>query len=261
MRPHENRTYRTREFAQLVGVTARALHHYDRLGLLKPRRSQTGYRTYSARDFERLEQIIALKFIGVPLKKIRSFTTRTPEELASALRAQRQTLEAKRHLLDLAIAAIAAVENVVGAGQGADPALFRRIIEVIEMQNNGDEWNEKYEGLVQAKIDRLKTFPPHEMAELRKQWTVLIGDIRQALGEDPRGTKAQELAARWVSLLERLMGGPVDPSMIGSAAAYRNTGGWSPSGTVFADKPIWDFVNKALAFVRQRPKSKATRRL
>lgn len=31
-----NRTYQPHEFAQRAGVTVRALHHYDRLGLLKP---------------------------------------------------------------------------------------------------------------------------------------------------------------------------------------------------------------------------------
>ena len=247
MRPVEDRTYQTREFAHLAGVTARALHHYDRLGLLKPKRTPAGYRAYSARDFEKLEQIIALKFIGVPLKKIRFFTTRTAEGLANALRAQRQTLEAKRQLLDQAIAAIGEAENVVRAGEGADPVLYRRIIEVIEMQNNSDEWHKKYDSLVQAKIERLKSIAPNEMIELRKQWAVLVGDIQQALGEEPGGAKAQELAARWVSLLERLMGGPVDSSMMGSAAAYQTTGGWSPSGTAFADKRVWDFVSKALA--------------
>ena len=55
----------------------------------KPKRTKGGYRAYSARDFERLEQIIALKFIGLPLKKIGFFTARTPERLARALRAQR----------------------------------------------------------------------------------------------------------------------------------------------------------------------------
>jgi DNA-binding transcriptional MerR regulator len=74
MSDHDTRTYRTAAFARLAGVTPRALHHYDRLGLLKPQRSAAGYRTYTARDLERLEQIIALKFIGLPLKKIRAFT-------------------------------------------------------------------------------------------------------------------------------------------------------------------------------------------
>ena len=56
-----DRTYRIREFAQLAGVTVRALHHYDRLRLLKPRRTQTGYRAYDSKDLEILEQIVALK--------------------------------------------------------------------------------------------------------------------------------------------------------------------------------------------------------
>jgi DNA-binding transcriptional MerR regulator len=53
--------YRAKEFADLAGVTVRALHHYDRLGLLRPKqRSQAGYRLYGLRDFARLEQIVVL---------------------------------------------------------------------------------------------------------------------------------------------------------------------------------------------------------
>jgi DNA-binding transcriptional MerR regulator len=81
---------RTQEFAQLSGVTARALRHYDRLGLLKPKRTSAGYRAYSAGDVERLEQIVAFKFLGIPLKKIGLLITRTPRELARALDAQRR---------------------------------------------------------------------------------------------------------------------------------------------------------------------------
>jgi len=61
------RTYRVHEFAELTGVSVRALHHYDRLGLLKPRRAASRYRIYVADDVAVLEQIVALKFIGVPL--------------------------------------------------------------------------------------------------------------------------------------------------------------------------------------------------
>ena len=85
----ENRTFRIREFAQLAGLTPRALRHYDRVGLLKPKRTRAGYRAYSAGDLERLEQIVALKFLGIPLRKIGLLITRTPKELARALDAQR----------------------------------------------------------------------------------------------------------------------------------------------------------------------------
>jgi MerR family transcriptional regulator, thiopeptide resistance regulator len=46
--------HRAKQFASLVGVTVRALHHYDRMGLLRPKqRSQAGYRRYTGRDFAR----------------------------------------------------------------------------------------------------------------------------------------------------------------------------------------------------------------
>src|SRR5215475_15923126 len=41
--------------AELAGVTVRALHHYDEIGLVQPSaRTAAGYRAYSAGDVERL---------------------------------------------------------------------------------------------------------------------------------------------------------------------------------------------------------------
>ena len=76
-----SRFYQIHEFAELAGVTVKALHHYDRLGLLKPKRTDSGYRMYAERDLERLEQIIALKFLGVPLKQIKTVLDRPALEL------------------------------------------------------------------------------------------------------------------------------------------------------------------------------------
>jgi DNA-binding transcriptional MerR regulator len=106
------RTYRTQEFAELAGVTVRALHHYDRMGLLKPRRTEAGYRVYGDRDLERLEQIVALKFLGIPLKEIKDLLERNGLELTEALRRQRYVLEQKRALLDAAVCAIRAGGSV-----------------------------------------------------------------------------------------------------------------------------------------------------
>jgi DNA-binding transcriptional MerR regulator len=52
-------------------------HHYGRLGLLKPsKRTGAGYRLYSENDLLRLEQIIVLKFLGPPLKRIKELLDR-----------------------------------------------------------------------------------------------------------------------------------------------------------------------------------------
>ena len=90
-----DKAYHVQEFAALTGVTVRALHHYDRLGLLQPRR--TGSRLPSLRPpgTGRLEQIVALKFIGIPLQQIKAILDRNPPGLADALRIQRTVLERK----------------------------------------------------------------------------------------------------------------------------------------------------------------------
>ena len=175
-----------REFARLAGVTVRALHHYDRLGLLRARRSGTGYRVYAPRDLERLEQIVALKFLGIPLKRIGTMLNRNGLELSAALRMQRTVLEEKRRLLDRAIRAIGDAEKSIQPGGLADSALLTKIIEVIEMQND-NSWSEKYYSPeARAKIEaRGKEWTPELQAEVSKQWTELFRDVQAALHEDP----------------------------------------------------------------------------
>ena len=78
-------------------------------------RMSAGYRLYSDRDLVRLEQIVALKFIGFPLSQIRDLQNRKNLDVAAALRQQRQIIAEKREHLDRAIRAI---ERGAGAGFG-----------------------------------------------------------------------------------------------------------------------------------------------
>ena len=48
------RYFRVGELADATGLTVRALHHYDEIGLLSPERSPSGNRLYSEEDLERL---------------------------------------------------------------------------------------------------------------------------------------------------------------------------------------------------------------
>src|SRR5580698_9100679 len=157
--------FRAKEFAELAGVTVRTLHHYDQLGLLKPRRSESGYRLYRERDLERLEQIVALKFLGIPLKQVRTLLDRDSLDLAAALRVQRRILEEKRRLLDRAIGAIRRAQERPGTAQ------LKKIIEVLEMQNESD-WAMKYHtDEAKAKIQaRRPQWTPELQAECTQQW-------------------------------------------------------------------------------------------
>ena len=144
--------YQIQEFSDLTGVTVKALHHYDRLGLLKPQRSSSGYRLYVERDLERLEQIVALKFLGFPLRQIKVVLDRATLELPDSLRLQRQALEEKQKLLARAMRAIVAAEKALDSGKNSNPAILKRLIEVINMQSEVDAMKKYYSEEAWSKV-------------------------------------------------------------------------------------------------------------
>src|SRR5687767_4558271 len=73
-----------------VGVTVRALHHWDEIGLAQPSlRTAAGYRLYTAADLERLHRIVVYREVGLGLDRIRAVLDDSAEDVPSALRAQR----------------------------------------------------------------------------------------------------------------------------------------------------------------------------
>src|SRR4051794_31826515 len=205
-----DRTYRTAAFAALAGVTVRALHHYDRLALLRPRRSSAGYRLYSERDLETLEEIVALKFIGVPLKAIAGIRRQARGAFVDVLRAQREALEARRNALSRAITAVASAERALRSGAPPDAALFRQIMEVMHMDTAHDDTVAKYSEMLRAKVAHLTSLSEEQRATLRAQWSELIAEVKSALDDDPAGSRAQQLLDRWTGLLQSLTG--TDPA-------------------------------------------------
>ena len=252
-----NCQHRIKEFAKLAGVTVRALHHYDRLGVLKPRRTAAGYRVYYDRDLERLEQVVALKFVGLSLGKIKTLLDRDPLEVREALRMQRRVLEEKRRLLDRAIDAIREAESAADPGKRLDAQLLKKIIEVIEMQNDSD-WMLKYanHAAVEKVADRRHLWSPELQERVSKQWMELIADVESSLGEDPQGAKGQALAERWMTLVEGFTGGDSDiRDSVKNLYAHRSE--WPEEAKRQMEpfrirKEVWTFINAAIAGRKQR---------
>ncbi len=63
--------YTVSDITKITGITRRTLHHYDEIGLLKAASlSPRGYRLYDMDNFERLQIILFLKEMDLPLKDI-----------------------------------------------------------------------------------------------------------------------------------------------------------------------------------------------
>ena len=94
-----------KEVSRITGVSVRALHHYDAIGLLKPTRvTEAGYRLYDQNALQRLQAILFFRELQFPLKEIRAILDSPDFDPREALSAQIRMLELQRDHLDELIA-------------------------------------------------------------------------------------------------------------------------------------------------------------
>jgi DNA-binding transcriptional MerR regulator len=204
-----------KEFATRTGVTVRTLHVYDRLGLLKPAaRTDSGYRLYGEAELERLEQILALRFVGFSLLRIKELLQGPTWPLIVALRMQREIVAQRKRQLESAIEAIEEAERALATDAGVDRwKTLRTVIEVFKMESDYS-WTQKYYSEeAKAKLEeRMKETSMEVVEQGQRDWTALIAEVEEAASrnEDPAGDHAQRLAQRWSDLVRQFTRGDAD---------------------------------------------------
>lgn len=89
------------EVSKLTGVSIRALHHYDNIGLLKPAsKSKSGYRLYSDENIKKLYQIIIFKELEFSLKEIKEIVSNPSFDIDNALAQQIDLLYFKKERIE-----------------------------------------------------------------------------------------------------------------------------------------------------------------
>lgn len=86
------------QLARRCGLTAKALRHYDRLGLLTPTAVDpaTGYRWYSVEQIETARVIARLRAVDLPLLEVRACLSADEAEVRRRLLVHRRRLDARR---------------------------------------------------------------------------------------------------------------------------------------------------------------------
>jgi DNA-binding transcriptional MerR regulator len=116
-----------------LGVTVRALHHWDETGLARPSlRTAGGYRLYTADDLERLHRIVVYRELGLGLDRIGDVLDSTTD-VPGALRAQRAQVADR-------------IERLKQLGAGLDRMIAaheRGLLLTVEQQTAifGPEWD------------------------------------------------------------------------------------------------------------------------
>lgn len=109
------------EAARRLGVSAKALRIYETRGLLKPHRTEVGWRAYGPAEMARAADIVTLRTLGLSLAQAGRVLDGDAAALATALTAHLGVLEAETHRLAERIEAVR--RAIAGIERGAVPEI------------------------------------------------------------------------------------------------------------------------------------------
>ena len=187
-----------KEVSRMTGLSIRALHHYDAIGLLRPSSTTAaGYRLYDDAALERLQMILLFRELEFPLDQIRQMLDSPGFDRRRALQQQLELLQLKRERLDAPIDLTRGLQSI-GGNNMEFSAFDKRKLEAYAEQARrewGDtqpyrEYEERRAQMSEAQatgvdaafmaqfaaLGRLKTLPPEDAA-VQRQVELLRGYI------------------------------------------------------------------------------------
>lgn len=199
-----------KELSQLTQVSVRTLHHYDKIGLLKPSmRLSNGYRLYSEKDLLKLQQIIALKFFGFELTQIKLLLAKQ-DNIVKNFAMQSKFLQEKADALQEASTILKRVTERCGADQSIPWENIIQLIEVYQMtQQLEHAWVKEI-----FTPDELKQYVEFEqeiketdqIAIFEKSWQQLADELKALEKHDPESKIGIDFGKKYMDLVNGIYG-------------------------------------------------------
>ncbi|MDF1796695.1 MAG: MerR family transcriptional regulator [Coxiellaceae bacterium] len=190
--------YTVNKLANLSGVTVRTLHHYDKIGLLKPSYvGDNNYRYYAEEQVLLLQQILFYRELGFSLADIQRMVASKDFDKIEALQSHRQALVGD---LDRMNDLIKTIDKTIAHIKGEQMIKLEEIFEGFT-----DEKQHMYEdflidnGVDQQKIDRVwnkaKGWGKDKWLANKQQADQMYADLAQAIdrGLVPESDEVQQL--------------------------------------------------------------------
>ena len=132
------------EVSTLLGVSVRALHHWDESGLVHPsRRSDAGYRLYCETDIMRIQQVLVYRQTGMSLADIKEVLDEPGADAVTHLRRQRELLQGQvSHLQQMLLS----IDTILDMQQLGGRLSLAETVEIW-----GTDWDPVYLAEAQAK--------------------------------------------------------------------------------------------------------------
>lgn len=187
--------------SRLSGVSVRALHHYDQIGLLHPSETaSTGYRYYDDAAVERLWQILFYRELDVPLRDIAGILSAPDFDRERALLEHRALLERKRERLDRLI-------SLVSNALKGETTMEFKPFDTSEIDALREQYAEEAKArwgntdAYRESAMRTAKYTSEDFARIQEQSAALFREFAALVGTSPADAKVQSLVQRWQSLI------------------------------------------------------------
>lgn len=236
------RAMKVGELARQSGVSIRALHYYDEIGLLTPScHTGSGHRLYHCEDVARLQQIKSLQQLGFSLEEIKACLT-NPD--FSPIEVMRLHLARLKEQMEAIGKLSAQLERLVGQLDRAEAVSVDDFLWTIWEMTMFEKYYtpEQLEELKQRKAE----VGEERIQEVEEAWPKLIAAVREEMekGTDPYDPKVQELARQWMGFVQEFSGGNKEIEQ-SSREMYRQEP--SVAAKHGLDAELFAYVEKALS--------------
>jgi len=235
--------YSIGQMANLTGVTAKTLRHYEKMNLINPSYDpDNGYRRYKNDDVIKLEMVLTLKLLGFELGQISEFINNDFAIDLMSLALQKKALNKKITEMKNVIALI----NSIPAHQNLKRVDLNDIVKIIKelkMQNKNIDW---YLEQTEEDMRKLGTgYPSNKLEEdeLKEIWNSLLSQatkLKEAFKED----QFNQLADQWLELIYKCVGNDRE-AIDGLLAMYAEMHDWPEERQLF-DPSLGEFMGPLL---------------
>jgi len=191
--------YTVKQLADAAGVSARTLHYYDEIGLLKPASlGDNGYRYYDHTALLKLQQILLYRELDFPLTDIKAILNQPDFDLLDALRNHHKALlERVGHLNAL----IQTVDKTISSLEGHKTMNADQIFEGFtdeQQEHYAQEASERWDPtMVRQSNHRWKGYSAQKKATIMAEGKQIYSDLVAQMDSGHDSAVVQTIIARW----------------------------------------------------------------
>ena len=236
------------EVARLTGVSVRTLHHYDQIGLLRPRRHpENEYREYGEKELDLLQQILFFRECGFALKDIRTLLKSPAYDREQAYELQRGALLHRQERIGKMLTLL---EQTIQASKGERTMTPEEKFAGFDFTQNPYEeearslWGDE---AVNRSNAHMRKMGPQGQKALGGQMNALFAKLAEVRHEDPASPAAQSAMDEMYRFFNQSFGVTYTPEAFASLGQmYVDDGRFTKNIDRFGDG-LSRFLAKAMA--------------